>query len=46
MLEEHAASADGDRPGALRRWETEAILLSAPDRAGLIEQVRELLELA
>ena len=33
-------------PGALRHWDTEAILFSAPDRAGLIEQVRELLELA
>ena len=46
VLEEHTASADGDRPGALRHWDTEAILFSAPDRAGLIEQVRELLELA
>ena len=44
VLEEHAASADGDAPGALRRWETEAILLSAPDRAGLIERVRELID--
>ena len=43
VLEEHTPSADGDRPGALRRWDTEAILFSAPDRAGLIEQVRELL---
>ena len=43
VLEEHTPSADGDRPGALRAWETEAILFSAPDRAGLIEQVRELL---
>ena len=46
VLEEHAPSADGDRPGALRRWDTEAILFSAPDRAGLIEQIRELSELA
>jgi acyl transferase domain-containing protein len=43
VLEEHAASADGNLPGALRNWPTEAILLSAPDRAGLIERVRELL---
>ena len=41
VLEEHTTSADGDRPGALRQWETEAILFSAPDRAGLIEQIRE-----
>ncbi len=42
VLEEHTASADGDRPGALRHWDTEAILFSAADRAGLIEQVRQL----
>jgi len=41
VLEEHTLSADGDRPGALRHWDNEAILFSAPDRAGLIEQVRE-----
>ena len=44
MLEEHTPSADGDDPGALRTWDTEAILLSAPDRAGLIERVRELID--
>ena len=43
VLEEHSPSADGDRPGALRRWGTEAILFSAPDRAGLIDQIQELL---
>ncbi len=43
VLEEHAQSADSDRPGALRRWDTEAILLSAPDRPGLIAQIDELL---
>ena len=43
VLEEHTASADSDRPGALRHWDTEAILFSAPDRAGLIERVREVL---
>ncbi len=44
VLEEHAASADSDAPGALRYWETEAILLSASDRGGLLERVRELLD--
>ncbi len=44
VLEEHAPSADGDLPGALRTWDTEAFLLSAPDRDGLIERVRELLD--
>jgi len=42
VLEEHAQSADGAMPGALRRWDTEAILLAAPDRFGLIDQVRTL----
>ena len=42
VIEEHAASADGDSPGGFRRWETEAILLSAPDRAGLAERARAL----
>jgi len=44
VLEEHAASADGAAPGALRQWETEAILLSAPDRGGLLERARELID--
>ena len=35
VLEEHAPSADGDRPAPCETWDTEAILLSAPDRAGL-----------
>src|SRR4029077_6957767 len=35
---------DGDGPGALQTWDSEAILLSAPDRAGLIERARELLD--
>jgi malonyl CoA-acyl carrier protein transacylase len=43
VLEEHADSADQAMPGALLRWPTEAILLSAPDRALLIEQVRWLM---
>ncbi len=44
VLEEHTASADGDRPGALKRWDSEAILLSAPDRRGLVERVRQLID--
>ena len=43
VLEEHAPSADGNQSGALQRWDTEAILLSAPNRSLLIEQARELL---
>jgi malonyl CoA-acyl carrier protein transacylase len=47
VLEEHAASADAEadtgNPGAMLHWETEAILLSAPDRAGLADRVRELI---
>jgi phosphopantetheine--protein transferase-like protein len=44
VLEEHASSALGVLPGALRHWETEAILLSAPDRPALIERVRQLID--
>jgi acyl transferase domain-containing protein/phosphopantetheinyl transferase len=44
VLEEHAASADGEAPGALRRWETEAMLLAAPDRPGLVERARALID--
>jgi acyl transferase domain-containing protein/phosphopantetheinyl transferase (holo-ACP synthase) len=44
VLEEHAASADSAAPGALRHWDSEAILLSAPDRAGLIERMRQLID--
>ncbi len=43
VLEEHAESADAGLPGALEHWETEAILLSAPDRPGLVERARELI---
>jgi acyl transferase domain-containing protein len=43
VLEEHTASADSLAPGALLHWETEAILLSAPDRAGLIARARTLI---
>ena len=31
-------------PGALLNWDSEAILLAAPDRAGLIERARELVD--
>lgn len=45
VLEEDTASADAEAGGrgAMLRWETEAILLSAPDRAGLADRVRELI---
>ncbi len=43
VLEEHRASSDSIAPGGFRRWETEAILLSAPDRAGLIDRARALI---
>jgi acyl transferase domain-containing protein/phosphopantetheinyl transferase (holo-ACP synthase) len=43
VLEEHARSADGNQPGALRHWDAEAILFSAPDRRLLIDQLSELL---
>ncbi|MFO0908889.1 MAG: beta-ketoacyl synthase N-terminal-like domain-containing protein [Isosphaeraceae bacterium] len=42
VLEEHAPSADGVSAGWLLDWETEAILLSAPDRQGLIARLRDL----
>ena len=38
VLEEHTASADGNTAGVLLRWESEAILLSAPDRASLCDR--------
>jgi acyl transferase domain-containing protein/phosphopantetheinyl transferase len=43
VLEEHSDSADAELPGALEHWETEAILLSAPDRAGLLERAQKLI---
>ena len=44
ILEEHAASADDpEAPGALLRWESEAVLLGAPDRATWLELARALL---
>jgi len=42
VLEEHPASADGVTPGAMTRWPTEAILLSAPDRQALADRARSL----
>jgi acyl transferase domain-containing protein/phosphopantetheinyl transferase len=42
VLEEHAPSADGLTPGCQPRWETEAILLDAPDRAGWLDWARRL----
>ncbi|HEY2154988.1 MAG TPA: type I polyketide synthase, partial [Isosphaeraceae bacterium] len=42
ILEEHGASADGVTPGAMARWPSEAILLGAADRAGLLDRVRRL----
>ena len=43
VLEEHTPSADGNATWRPRKWETEAILFAAPDRAGLIDQVNQLL---
>ena len=39
-LEEHAPSALSLAPGALRRWESEVVLLAAPDRRALAERAR------
>src|SRR5262249_21642555 len=48
ILEEYSSAKSGDAetdgPGALETWDSEAILLSAPDRAGLLERVREMIE--
>jgi acyl transferase domain-containing protein len=45
VLEEHPASGDSDdAPGALLSWDSEAILLSAENRPGLIGRVRLLLK--
>ena len=44
VLEEHAESADADLPGCMTRWDTEAILLGASDRAGVIAVARALLD--
>ena len=42
MLEEHAASADGDDRGAMPDWDSEAFLLAAPDRRALADRVQQL----
>lgn len=42
LLEEHSASADGLTPGGLPHWESEAILLGAPDRAAWLLVARAL----
>ena len=42
ILEEHIASAEGPRGGALPSWDSEAILLAAPDRAGLADRAERL----
>lgn len=45
VLEEHAASADAmTSPGAMPQWDTEAILLGAPDRGTWIELARALVD--
>ena len=44
ILEEHAPSADGETPGCLPRWETEAILLGAADRDAWVDRARGLLD--
>jgi acyl transferase domain-containing protein len=43
VLEEHAPTADGVSPGRMNEWETEAILLGADDRAGVVGLARALL---
>ena len=42
VLEEHSASADGVTPGAMLRWPSEAILIAAEDRTGLVDRVNGL----
>ena len=42
ILEEHPDSANGPRGGALPIWETEAILLAAPDRNALADRADRL----
>lgn len=40
VLEEYTPTDAAPSPGALLRWPDEAILLAAPDRAGLIDRTR------
>ena len=44
VLEEHAPSADGMTPGAMTRWDSEAVLLGAADRAGWVALAGALLD--
>jgi acyl transferase domain-containing protein len=43
ILEEHGSPSEQAGPGAFRNWDTEALLLWAPDRAGLIDRVRSVM---
>ena len=44
ILEEHGASADGETSGCLLNWESEAILLGAPDRQGWVTLANALID--
>ena len=44
VLEEHAPSADGATPGCMPRWDSEAVLLGAEDRAGWVALAGALLD--
>ncbi|HEV3168612.1 MAG TPA: beta-ketoacyl synthase N-terminal-like domain-containing protein [Isosphaeraceae bacterium] len=44
VLEEHTALAGATEPGCQTRWDSEAILLGAPDRAGWLNLARALLD--
>lgn len=44
VLEEHAPSADGLTAGCLPRWDSEAILLGAPDRQAWLVLARALVD--
>ena len=44
VLEEHPASADELTPGCQERWDSEAILLAATDRSGLVRRAQLLLD--
>ncbi|HWE40515.1 MAG TPA: acyltransferase domain-containing protein [Isosphaeraceae bacterium] len=44
LLEGHATSARPDAPGVLTSWETEAILLGAPDRTSWLKIARALFD--